>query len=198
MRLGGNKIREAFSDGTWKAYRGDQEIAPDEVDQQLKIGPHSIDVTLGDFMLVQTGPKIVDPMVKQDQRLFSDPKYFPTLLMPGECALAYVRERFDARSTLFINGRFRHFTTQIDGRSTVGRLFLLVHVTAGYGDYGFRGNYTLELVNLSQNPIRLHSGMRIAQVSFEEVEDPRVYQGAYGDDHINRPVEPILGPDRFL
>jgi len=53
----------------------------------------------------------------------------------------------------------------LDGKSSVGRLFLQVHATAGYGDPGFDGNYTLEVI--VQHPVRVYPGMRICQIRFQ-------------------------------
>jgi dCTP deaminase len=55
---------------------------------------------------------------------------------------------------------------RVDGKSSLGRLGLLVHATAGYVDPGWTGRLTLELSNQSQMPIALYYGMRIAQISF--------------------------------
>lgn len=55
---------------------------------------------------------------------------------------------------------------RVDGKSSLGRLGLLVHATAGYVDPGWQGRLTLELSNQSQMPIALYYGMRIAQISF--------------------------------
>lgn len=55
---------------------------------------------------------------------------------------------------------------RVEGRSSLGRLWLMVHSTAGFIDPGFSGNLTLEVVNLSPWPIELHPGMRIAQLAF--------------------------------
>lgn len=66
----------------------------------------------------------------------------------------------------------------IDGKSSIGRLFVWVHVTAGFGDPGFDGQYTLEVVSLY--PVRLYPGMRICQVRFHTVEGPiPLYDGQY-------------------
>lgn len=67
------------------------------------------------------------------------------------------------------------YVPEIDGKSSLGRLFLWVHVTAGLGDPGFDGQYTLEVTSLF--PIRLYPGMRVCQMRFYCVEgDPVNYQ----------------------
>ena len=57
----------------------------------------------------------------------------------------------------------------LDGKSSIGRLFVKVHETAGYGDPGFNGQYTLE-VTTSMFPVRLYPGMRICQIRFHTLE----------------------------
>ncbi len=61
---------------------------------------------------------------------------------------------------------------RVDGKSSLGRLGLLVHATAGYVDPGFCGRLTLELSNQSQMPIALYHGMKIAQISFLRMSTP--------------------------
>ena len=55
---------------------------------------------------------------------------------------------------------------KLEGRSSWGRLGLIIHATAGYVDPGFSGRLTLEISNISQLPIKLYAGMRIAQIAF--------------------------------
>lgn len=73
------------------------------------------------------------------------------------------------------------FVPVIEGRSSIGRLFLLVHATAGFGDDGFRGRWTLELVPLV-HPVRVFEGDEICQISFHRLEGVRKpYCGKYQD-----------------
>ncbi len=60
------------------------------------------------------------------------------------------------------------FVPILDGKSSIGRLFIQVHATAGYGDPGFDGQYTLEVI--AQHPIRIYPGMRICQIRFQTME----------------------------
>jgi len=69
-------------------------------------------------------------------------------------------------STLETIGLPDDIVARVDGKSSLGRLGLLVHATAGYIDPGWRGRLTLELSNQSAMPIGLYFGMRIAQISF--------------------------------
>ena len=61
---------------------------------------------------------------------------------------------------------------RLEGKSSLGRLGLLIHSTAGYVDPGWKGNLTLELSNVANLPIALYSGMRIGQISFFKMSSP--------------------------
>jgi dCTP deaminase len=79
------------------------------------------------------------------------------LIFPGIGYLMHTRERVFTE----------HYVPIIDGKSSIGRLFVKVHETAGYGDPGFDGQYTLEVTTMQ--PIHLYVGMRICQVRFHTV-----------------------------
>jgi dCTP deaminase len=61
---------------------------------------------------------------------------------------------------------------RIEGKSSLGRLGLLIHSTAGFIDAGFDGHVTLELANVASLPITLYPGMKIGQVSFMQMTTP--------------------------
>ncbi len=86
-----------------------------------------------------------------------------SLIMPDTCMLARTVEWFEFSDDL---------AGRIEGVSTNGRLFLKIHVTAGFFDAGFRGTATLEIKNEGPRPIVIRSGMRIGQISFEELTSP--------------------------
>jgi dCTP deaminase len=67
----------------------------------------------------------------------------------------------------------------LQGKSSLGRLGLLIHSTAGYVDPGWDGNLTLELSNVANLPITLIDGMKIGQISFQRLSSP--VERAYGD-----------------
>lgn len=71
------------------------------------------------------------------------------------------------------------YVPQIDGRSSTGRLGLTVHMTAGFGDIGFKGRWTLEIFVI--HPIRIYAGLEIAQISYQTVEGDTgyLYNGRY-------------------
>lgn len=85
----------------------------------------------------------------------------PFIIHPGEFVLASIKEYIEIPYDLI--GR-------IDGRSSLGRLGLIVHATAGYIDPGFKGHITLELSNIGMLPIKLYPSMRIARLVFEEMK----------------------------
>jgi dCTP deaminase len=81
---------------------------------------------------------------------------------------------------------------RVDGKSSLGRLGLLVHATAGYVDPGWTGKLTLELSNQSQMPIALYYGMRIAQISFLQMTTP--VDRPYGSAELGSKYQGQTGP----
>ena len=69
-------------------------------------------------------------------------------------------------------GRTHHLVARLEGRSSLGRIGLLIHSTAGYVDPGWKGNLTLELSNVANLPIALYYGMKIGQISFFRMSSP--------------------------
>jgi dCTP deaminase len=81
----------------------------------------------------------------------------PFILHPGEFVLGSTRERVGIPNDL---------VARLEGKSSLGRLGLLIHSTAGYVDPGWDGYLTLELSNVANLPITLYPGMKIGQISF--------------------------------
>lgn len=81
---------------------------------------------------------------------------------------------------------------RVDGRSSLGRLGLLVHATAGYVDPGWTGKLTLELSNQSQMPIALYYGMKISQISFLRMSTP--VDRPYGSEGLASKYQGQTGP----
>ena len=81
---------------------------------------------------------------------------------------------------------------RVDGRSSLGRLGLLVHATAGYVDPGWTGKLTLELSNQSQMPIALYYGMKVSQISFLRMSTP--VDRPYGSDSLASKYQGQTGP----
>ncbi len=95
------------------------------------------------------------------------------ILHPGEFVLGSTVERVAIPDDL---------VARLEGKSSLGRLGLLIHSTAGYIDPGFRGTITLELSNVARLPIAIYPGMPIGQISFLQMTTPvdRPYRGKYG------------------
>lgn len=204
MILGGIAIAEAFNNW-WQAYRNGELMTKDE--RHDAIGPNSVDVTLASGIMVQKTPYTIDPY--KDNNMEYIPQSMDRIkLIPGNFILGVTQERFVTEEPLTIDmGSYAtdcftkpkiKFVQKYDGRSTMGRLGIASHVTAGFGDYGFKDYWTLEIVNLGQVPIVIHAGMRIGQISFEAVYQPKLYEGSYTDvSKIPKPKPPKLGRERF-
>ena len=79
---------------------------------------------------------------------------------------------FSVRSTAERIGLPDDLVGRIEGKSSLGRLGLLIHTTAGFVDAGFDGGITLELSNVASLPITLYPGMKIGQISFLQMTTP--------------------------
>jgi dCTP deaminase len=97
----------------------------------------------------------------------------PFILHPGEFVLGSTLERVELPNDL---------VARLEGKSSLGRLGLLIHSTAGYVDPGWEGNLTLELSNVANLPITLYDGMKIGQISFQRLSSP--VEVGYGDARI--------------
>jgi dCTP deaminase len=97
----------------------------------------------------------------------------PFILHPGEFVLGSTFERVQLPNDL---------VARLEGKSSLGRLGLLIHSTAGYVDPGWEGNLTLELSNVANLPITLYDGMKIGQISFQRLSSPA--EIAYGEASI--------------
>lgn len=86
----------------------------------------------------------------------------------------------------------RGFRPVLDGRSSTGRLGAFMHITAGYGDNGFRGFWTLEIAVIE--PLILYPGQRLLQISYETLEGEQSFYGETGNSsgtYQDHPAEPI-------
>lgn len=129
--------------------------------------PASIDVHLGDGFRVFRNSRypFIDPSVEQPEltELITATIAEPFVLHPGEFVLATTLERVTLPHNIL--GR-------LEGKSTLGRIGLLIHSTAGYVDPGWVGHLTLELSNVANLPILLTPGMKIGQIAFEQMTTP--------------------------
>jgi dCTP deaminase len=87
----------------------------------------------------------------------------PFILHPNEFVLGQTLEWVELPDDL---------VARLEGKSSLGRLGLLIHSTAGYVDPGWKGNLTLELSNVANLPIALYRGMKIGQISFFKMSSP--------------------------
>lgn len=153
MILSDRSIREALANGR---------IEIDPLDDSY-IQPSSVDLTVDRYFRVfrnhTTG--IID--VKENQEDLTELVEIPDdpdqafMLHPGEFVLGSTAERIKLPNDLV--GR-------LEGKSSLGRLGLLIHSTAGFIDAGWNGHITLELSNIATLPITLYPGMKIGQISF--------------------------------
>ena len=157
--------------------RGDISITP-APNLETQLQPASLDLRLGyDFQTFNyTRQALIDP---------SDPATFEhltslTQLQDGERFLAHPGE-FVLATTLEQVEIPNDLVARLEGRSSIGRLGIVIHSTAGYIDPGFKGKITLEISNLGRIAVALYPGMRICQITFEEMSSP-VRQG-YGERH---------------
>ncbi len=135
----------------------------DPLDESL-IQPSSIDVRIANLFRVFRNHTAGVIDVKLDLSELTELIEIPLdgvfMLHPGEFVLGSTYERIALPDDL---------VARIEGKSSLGRLGLLIHSTAGFIDAGFDGHITLELANVASLPITLYPGMKIGQVSFMEM-----------------------------
>lgn len=212
MKLDGHTFAQALRDGKWKAFRGDKQIGPED----LTIGSNSVNVTLGNRLLKPLnfhGLIDLDPVDTPERFQWDTVEGDKHILRPGEFCLGFAQERFEVHEPLTIwhtiqrrtggieeIGQETYFVPMFEGRSTCGRLGIATHITAGFGDYHFGSNFTMELQNVSPNTLVLTTGMEIAQLHFDAVTPGVVnipYKGAYANRN-GGPHAPVLGRSRFF
>jgi dCTP deaminase len=145
---------------------GDLVVEPLE-DLELQIQPASIDLRLGrEFLEFQrTNIPCIHPDAEREVEEYVDETVVDEgeefILHPGDFVLGTTKERVDIPADLLAH---------VQGRSSLGRLAIVVHATAGVVDPGYRGQITLELSNLGTAPVALTPGMRISQLIFTEMK----------------------------
>ena len=163
-----SSLHVILSDRTLREQLAAGRIVIDPLDESL-IQPSSIDVRISNLFRVFRNHTrgVID--VKLDMvdltELVEIPEGSdePFILHPGEFVLGSTFERVAVPDDLV--GR-------VEGKSSLGRLGLLIHSTAGFIDAGFDGHITLELANVASLPITLYPGMKIGQVSFMQMTTP--------------------------
>ncbi|MFZ2756127.1 MAG: dCTP deaminase [Atopobiaceae bacterium] len=134
---------------------------------EANVQPASVDVRLGSNFRVfrNSTHTCIDPLSEQPDLTESIdvPEGETFVLHPGQFALGTTYERISVPDDVL---------GKLEGKSSLGRLGLMIHSTAGYVDPGWEGELTLELSNVATLPIMLHPGMRIGQLSFERMSSP--------------------------
>ncbi|MFC1753421.1 dCTP deaminase [Thermoproteota archaeon] len=133
-----------------------------------QIGPSSVDLCLGNEFKIFKHSEVthVDPKKGNFDHLMDSVKKAddnPFIIHPGEFILATTRESVKIPSDMI---------ARLDGRSSWGRLGIVVHSTAGTVHPGWEGKLTLEMANISKVPVKLWPGSRICQLTFEKMSSP--------------------------
>ena len=175
-----------LSDRDLKAALASGRMALSPYDEAM-VQPSSIDVRLDRFFRVFANHRYthIDPAQQQDDLTdlveVADDEAF--LLHPGEFVLG---------STLELITLGDDLASRLEGKSSLGRLGLLTHSTAGFIDPGFSGHVTLELSNVANLPIKLYPGMKIGQICVLPLTSPSEHP--YGADVYGSRYQGQRGP----
>ncbi len=187
-----------LSDRDLKARLAKGDLVVDPIDDpDLQIQPASIDLRLDRRFVIYrlTNISCIDARDPSSLEPFMEPMEVPEgegfVLQPGAFALGSTLETVKIPPDLV--GR-------VEGRSSIGRLAIVVHATAGFVDPGFEGQITLELSNLGRCAVKLYPGMRISQIVFHTMVSPseRPYGKARGSKYQGQegPVASRIGHDK--
>ena len=175
-----------LSDGDIRAELAAGRVALDPCDLEM-VQPSSVDVRLDRFFRVFENHRYphIDPSVEQPEltRLVEPSGDEPFILHPGEFALA---------STFEVVTLPDDIAGRLEGKSSLGRLGLLTHSTAGVIDPGFSGHVTLELSNVATLPIKLWPGMKIGQLCLIRLSSPAEHP--YGSEKYGSRYQGQRGP----
>ncbi len=158
-----------LSDKTIKEYLEEGKIVIDPLKDEQQIQPSSVDMRLGDeFKVFKVIRKpYIDPKDEEDIAEYMESSTVPEgeafIIHPNEFALATTQEYVKVPDDL---------VARVEGRSSMGRLGVTMHVTAGYVDPGFEGRITLEISNIGAMPVALYPGQRVCQLVFETMTTP--------------------------
>lgn len=153
-----------------RMLKGDIVVQSPNNDHHANVGASSMDLRLGNFFKIYDHTKyaVLDPMqpetFKDIARLIEvDDERVPFIVQPGEFVLGVTLEKIKISDDL---------VARVEGRSSLGRLGIIIHSTAGFVDAGFEGTITLEITNINRMPVALYPGMRVCQLAFEEMSSP--------------------------
>lgn len=138
------------------------------------IQPASYDVTLGPWFGVERSTAIYPTQYEPHWDYTKVDDGTSWLLRPGEFVLGATLERIRLPNNI---------AARLEGKSSLGRMGLMVHVSAGFIDPGFDGTLTLEIVNVSRNVLLLEPYMRIGQVAFYRTGQPSVHPYGHAANH---------------
>jgi len=160
MVLSDKDLKTALQSGKIK-------ITP-EPDLSLQLGSCSIDLRLGNaFRIFESGVHgVIDPRKSVASEFTKEiivEEGNPFIMQPGDFALGTTVEDVEIPDDL---------VGSLEGRSSIGRLGIIVHSTAATIDAGWRGHITLELANMGKLPVALYPDMRICSLSFEQLSSP--------------------------
>jgi dCTP deaminase len=177
MILSDHTIREELAAGR---------IVIDPLDPSC-VQPSSVDLHMDRYFRVFRNHtmRVIDVRERQEEltELVEASEEDPFILHPGEFVLGSTLERVALPDDLV--GR-------LEGKSSLGRLGLLIHSTAGFVDSGFNGHLTLELSNVANLPITLYPGMKIGQISFLRMTTPA--DVPYGSTAVGSKYQGQRGP----
>ena len=167
-----------LSDADIRRRLADGELVVEPLaDPELQVQPASIDLRLGrEFLEFQrTNISCIHPDSEREVDEYVEESHVEAgedfVLHPGDFVLGTTKERVEIPPDLIAH---------VEGRSSLGRLAVVVHATAGLADPGYQGQITLELSNLGTAPVALTPGMRISQLTFTELKSPA--QRPYGTE----------------
>ena len=151
------------------------------------VQPSSIDLRVGNGFRVFVNHRYsqIDPRAPQSDltKLIEVEDDEPFMLHPGEFVLGSTLERVKLGNDI---------VARLEGKSSLGRLGLLIHSTAGFIDPGFEGHITLELSNVATLPIAIYPGMKIGQVSFYQMTTAADHP--YGSPELGSKYQGQSGP----
>jgi dCTP deaminase len=159
-------VTSVLSDGTIRRLVDEGRVRIDPWDPGM-VQPASVDLRLGRSFRVFHNHRAAaidlrDPPTNLTEHVVVEPDE-PFLIHPGEFVLGVTHEWVSLPDDI---------VARIEGKSSIGRLGLIVHATAGFCDPGWKGTLTLELNNLTRIPIKLYPGLPIAQLSFMALDRP--------------------------
>jgi dCTP deaminase len=174
-----------LSDRTIRRLLDEGRIEIEPYDESL-LQPSSVDVRVDRYFRVFHNARYPFIDVREPQEDLTELVKVadePFILHPGEFVLGSTLERIRLPDDL---------VARLEGKSSLGRLGLLIHSTAGFIDPGWDGHVTLELSNVANLPITIYHGMKIGQLSFVQLSEPA--ESPYGSGGLGSKYQGQKGP----